>query len=97
MRYPNRNDRNIGNPRRVLRTNASRRRLNCANSYGWVVESWESGEAYDLACEYFGEEDINRQIIQAMSADELAKCLAFIFRMNDFEEWDEYKDSKSAE
>ena len=58
-----------------------------AESYGWVVESWEAQDAYDFACEYFGEEDLNKQIIQAIDSDELAACLAYIFRMNDFQEW----------
>ena len=65
------------------------RRITAAESYGWVVETWEADEAYDMACEYFGEEDINAQIVDAISKDELAACLAFIFRMNDFVEWNE--------
>jgi hypothetical protein len=73
----------------------TRRPITAANNYGWVVESWEAQSAYDLACEYFGEEDINQQIVQAMSSDELAECLAFIFRMNDFREWDQYKEENA--
>ena len=73
------------------------RKFNEANSYGWVVENWEAKEAYELACEYFGEEDINSQIVQAISDEELAACLAFIFRMNDFQEWDEYKANSANE
>jgi hypothetical protein len=69
----------------------NRRRITAAESYGWVVESYEANEAYDLAAEYFGEEDLNAQIVQSLGSDELAACLAFIFRMNDFREWDEYK------
>ena len=65
------------------------RRITAAESYGWVVESWEADEAYEMACEYFGEEDINSQIVYSLSKDELAECLAFIFRMNDFYEWNE--------
>lgn len=65
------------------------RRITAAESYGWVVETWEADEAYAMACEYFGEEDINAQIVDAISKDELAACLAFIFRMNDFDEWNE--------
>ncbi len=65
-----------------------------ATNYGWTVESNEASEAYELACEHFGEEDINRQIIQSMSSDELAESLAYIFRMNDFREWDEYRANK---
>lgn len=69
----------------------NRRRITAAESYGWVVESYEANEAYDLAADYFGEEDLNAQIVQSLGSDELAACLAFIFRMNDFREWDEYK------
>lgn len=89
-----RNNRNSANRRRPVRTNASRRSLNCGESYGWVVESYEAAEAYELAAEYFGEEDLNRQIVDCLSADELSEALAFIFRMNDFEEWDEYKENR---
>lgn len=74
----------------------NRRRIMAAESYGWVVESYEANEAYNLAAEYFGEEDLNAQIVQSLGSDELAACLAFIFRMNDFREWDEYK-SRDAE
>lgn len=73
----------------------TRRPITAANSYGWVVESWEAQDAYDLACEYFGEEDINKEIVGCMSSDELAACLAFIFRMNDFREWDQYREENS--
>ena len=52
------------------------RRITAAESYGWVVETWEADEAYAMACEYFGEEDINAQIVDAISKDELAACLA---------------------
>ena len=62
---------------------------------GWEVDASEAQEAYELACQHFGEEDINRQIVQAIGSDELAACLAFIFRMNDFREWDEHKNSQS--
>ena len=65
------------------------RQITAAESYGWVVESWEADEAYEMACEYFGEDDINAQIVRSLGSDELAECLAYIFRMNDFTEWDE--------
>ena len=63
--------------------------VTAAESYGWVVESWEAAEAYEMAAEAWGVEDINQQIVDCISSDELAACLAFIFRMNDFREWDE--------
>lgn len=70
--------------------------VKAAESYGWVVESWEAGEAYDLAAEYFGVEDINQQIVDCISSDELAACLAYIFRMNDFREWDDFKEHNDS-
>lgn len=82
--------RRIGKRNRVV-SNSNHRRITAAESYGWVVESYEANEAYDLAAEYFGEEDLNAQIVQSLGSDVLAACLAFIFRMNDFREWDEYK------
>lgn len=74
----------------------SRRPITAANNYGWVVESWEAQEAYDFACDYFGKEDLDDQIIRAISNEELAECLAFIFRMNDFREW-ENRDNLDAD
>ena len=66
-----------------------RRPIKAAESYGWVVESWEANDAYEMACESFGEEDVNAQIVGTLSSDELAECLAYLFRMWDFREWDE--------
>ena len=62
--------------------------IKAAESYGWVVNDWEAQDAYEFACEYFGEEDLNKQIVGCMSSEELAACLAFLFRMNDFREWE---------
>ncbi len=56
-------------------------------SYGWVVEPYEAAEAYEFACEHLGTEYVNEEIIQCISSDELSECLAYIFRMNDFDEW----------
>lgn len=56
-------------------------------SYGWVVEPDEAYEAYEFACGYFGKEDLDSQIVGCLSSDELSDNLAYIFRMNDFEEW----------
>ena len=66
-----------------------RRPITAAESYGWVVEDYEAWDAYEFACDYFGEDELNRQIVQALGRSELAACLAFIFRMNDFREWEE--------
>ena len=37
--------------------------VTAAESYGWVVESWEAAEAYEMAAEAWGVEDINQQKI----------------------------------
>lgn len=81
----------------VKRIVKQRKKLNEAEDYGWVVESSEAREAYDFACEYFGQENLNQDIVDALSTDELAACLAFIFRMNDFREWDERNDGDFEE
>lgn len=58
-----------------------------ADNYGWVVDSNEAWDAYNFACEYFGKEQLDAEIVEGLSTDELAESLAFIFRMNDFQEW----------
>lgn len=65
-----------------------------AESGGWVVDTNEAQEAYNLAAQTWGEEEINRQIVRAMGERALSECLAYIFRMNDFREWEEYKANK---
>lgn len=60
-----------------------------AESYKWIVESYEAHEAYNMACDYFGKEYVNDQIVDTLSDDELASSLAFLFRMWDFRQWDE--------
>lgn len=60
-----------------------------AESYGWVVESYEAHKAYDMACDYFGKEYVDDQIVDTLSDDELASSLAYLFRMWDFSQWDE--------
>ena len=77
--------------------NSSRRRLNCGESYGWVVDPSEAQEAYDFACEYFGKEDLDDQIVYSLGYDALSDCLAYIFRMNDFREWEAYKNGEDLD
>jgi hypothetical protein len=60
-----------------------------AENYGWVVDSSEAQEAYDMAVEYMGKETIDDAIIRCLTSDQLAECLAYIFRMYDFREWSE--------
>lgn len=65
-----------------------------AVSYGWEVGNNEVNEAYELGCEHFGKDKLNSMIVETLSTDELAKSLAFIFRMYDFREWDERNNSE---
>ena len=66
-------------------------------SGGWIVEPEEAEAAYNLAVRVLGQETIDRAIIRAMNNNTLADCLAYIFRMYDFKEWDEYKQSNDFE
>lgn len=58
-----------------------------AENGGWVVDSSEAQEAYDLAAQEMGEETINSAIVRCLSDEILAQCLAYIFRQYDFREW----------
>ncbi len=76
------------NNKNMKKESIKNRKLREAESYGWVVEDWEAREAYDFACDYFGEDDLNAQIVGTLSNEELASSLAFLFRMNEFDEWE---------
>ena len=67
----------------------NRKFIKSAESYGWVVDSEEAWEAYDMACELIGKEEVNQAIVDSMGIDELAESLAFLFKEWDFTEWDE--------
>lgn len=74
-------------------TRTRNRRITAAVDGGWEVPDWRANEAYDLALENgWTEEDLNSEIVQTLSSEELASTLAFIFRMNDFQEWNDYLD-----
>lgn len=77
--------------RSIRSKSRSRRPVKAAESYGWVVEDWEAQEAYGFAIDsgWWDEESLNADIVKAISSEELAACLAFIFRVNDFQAWDE--------
>ena len=75
----------------------SKKPVKAAESYGWVVDENEAWEAYEFACEYFGKDNLDDQIVTSLGVDELASSLAFIFRMNDFREWEQYKDGTLGE
>lgn len=61
--------------------------INEAEDGGWVVETSEAQEAYNLAVQEMGEETINAAIVGSLGDETLAQCLAYIFRQYDFREW----------
>ena len=77
--------------------NAVKRIVNEATDYGWEVPDSRAREAYDFACERMGKEYVDESIIDCLSHEQLASCLAFIFRMNDFQEWDEFLNGNENE
>lgn len=66
-----------------------KRCLNEADSYGWYVDDNDPETAYYFAIENGGwdEESLNAAIVGCMSKEEKAKCLAFLFRMDNFQAW----------
>ena len=58
-----------------------------AESGGWVVDTSEAQEAYNLAAQEMGEETINAAIVRSLGDETLAQCLAYIFRQYDFRQW----------
>lgn len=67
--------------------NTVKKILKEAENGGWVVDSSEAQEAYELAAQEMGEDTINRAIIRVLSDETLAQCLAYIFRQYDFRQW----------
>lgn len=66
-------------------------KVTAASSYGWEVDPSEAWEAYEFACEVLGKEYVDNDIVTGLSTDELAESLAYMFRMNEFDEWYEHK------
>lgn len=70
----------------------------------WVAQQWGFGEEldeiedawdkYEYAKDIMGAEELLTNLTQAIGYDELAECMAFIFRMNDFREWDSVTSSR---
>ena len=58
-----------------------------AEDGGWVVDSSEAQEAYDLAVREMGEDAINSAIVRCLGDEVLAQCLAYVFRQYDFRQW----------
>ena len=64
-----------------------KRILKEAENGGWVVDTTEAQEAYNMAAEEFGNEELNAAIVRCMGDEVLAQCLAYIFRQYDFRKW----------
>lgn len=61
--------------------------INEAESGGWVVDSSEAQEAYNLFANSIGEAEANAAIVRALGDNALSEVLAYLFRMYDFREW----------
>lgn len=64
-----------------------KRALKEAENGGWVVENDEVNEAMEMAIQHFGEEYVNEAIVRTLTTEQIAESLAYLFRMWDFEEW----------
>lgn len=71
-----------------------------AQQWGFAEELEDYDNAwdkYESAKEIMGEDQLFDNLTQAAGYDELAEDLAFIFRMNDFREWDKYDNEEDED
>ena len=61
--------------------------VNEAENGGWIVDSNEVQDAYDMAVKHMGKETIDAAVVRCLGDEQLAQCLAYVFRMYDFREW----------
>lgn len=61
--------------------------INEAENGGWVVDSSEAQEAYNLFVNAIGEAEANAAIVRALGDNALSEVLAYLFRMYNFREW----------
>jgi len=71
--------------------------INEAIDGGWEVNEWEVDDAYNLFVQELGNEEANAAIVGCMGNEELAKCLAFLFRQYDFRQWEEFQNERDNE
>ncbi|MBP5458057.1 MAG: hypothetical protein J6Y37_16335 [Paludibacteraceae bacterium] len=71
---------------RIIRRTV-KKALNEAENGGWVVDASEAERAYQLAVQEMGEDEVNSAIVRCMGDEALAQCLAYIFRLYDFRQW----------
>ena len=85
-------------PRGTVRVNESqlkkiiaesvKRVLKEAVNGGWEVKDDEAFEAYDFACDAMGKETVDDAIVRCLGREQLASCLAYVFRQYDFRDWE---------
>lgn len=71
--------------------------INEAIDGGWEVDESEVDDAYNLFAQELGNEEANAAIVGCMGDEELAKCLAFLFRQYDFRQWTEFQENRDDE
>lgn len=83
-------EQNVNSSKSVKCSTRRKRPIKAAESYGWVVDEDEAWDAYEFAINsgWWTEEQLDSDIVRTLSVDELASSLAYIFRMNDFREWE---------
>ncbi len=89
-----RNTLNEVNGCNLEKDDVEKKSINEAEDYGWVVEDEDAQEAYEFACDYFGKEKMADDIVATLTNSQLAASLAYIFRMNDFREWNKYQENR---
>jgi hypothetical protein len=80
---------------RIVKESA-KRIIKEVESGGWVVDASEAEEAYNMAAEEFGNEELNAAIVRCLGDEALAQCLAYIFRQYDFRKWQSRYENQDA-
>ena len=91
------NDNNKYNSKRQIAKSSKRNfKEDYRQSIGayWKINSYDSTSAYRFACDYFGTDEINSLIVEALTPEELVTCLSFIFKINDVTEYYEDEDDE---
>ena len=92
------NDNNKYNSKRRMIKEYSKRNFkeDYRHSIGayWKINTNDSRSAYRFACDYFGTDEINSLIVEALTPEELVTCLSFIFKINDVTEYYEDEDEE---
>lgn len=68
---------------KVKPTKLKEKRLKEEN-FGWEIPYDKVYDAYEQLCDAWGKDDVDSQIIDSISTEELKSCLEYICRMNDF-------------